>query len=137
MLKAIESLDLQNLDVLLIEAIGEAEGGVPDLGHDATAALFAASGGDDKAAECAALVAAADVILLSKMNLLPHVSFDRELFEADVLQANPSAERIDIDVDDADSLQRWTQWLTRQGLCKRLGAQSRSGEQIRPEFFVG
>ena len=64
--RIISKLHLEDFDFILIEGCG---GMAPlkDVGQDATAAVLAVSGGDDKALEYHTLFKSAWVILLTKM----------------------------------------------------------------------
>jgi hydrogenase nickel incorporation protein HypB len=64
----IESLDLDEIDVLFIENVGTMTGAVAsvDLGQRANAAVFSVAGGDDKAGKHEPLVRGTDVVVLNK-----------------------------------------------------------------------
>jgi hydrogenase nickel incorporation protein HypB len=88
---ALGSIDLDGVDVLFIENVGNLICPVGfDLGQAAKVGIFSTTEGDDKPGKHPYLVDAADLLLLNKIDLLPYVSFDRSSFEADVRLLNPS-----------------------------------------------
>ncbi len=109
---AIEGVDLQGLDVLIIENVGNLICPVGfDLGQDAKVGMFSVCGGDDKAAKHPHLVHAADVLLLSKTDLMQHVKFDQTVFRQDVQRLNDDVRLIEVSVARGD-LEGWLDWLT-------------------------
>jgi hydrogenase nickel incorporation protein HypB len=72
--------------------------------------MFSISEGDDKAAKHPYLVCAASVVLLNKMDLLPHVPFRLDTFREDIKQLNPDVPLLEISVQDG-TLEAWMEWL--------------------------
>jgi hydrogenase nickel incorporation protein HypB len=107
---ALGKIDLSQIDLLFIESMGGI-GGAPDFGQDATVTVLSVSGGEDKAAEYAGLVAESPVVILSKAELQRHVMFDRGAFRVDVRRINPQAELMEISAFENKGLERWLEWL--------------------------
>ena len=59
------------------------------------------------------LVEAADLLLLNKIDLLPHLSFDRPSFEADVRLLNPRVAILYVSATTGHGLDAWIAWLDR------------------------
>ena len=51
------------------------------------------------------------VLLLNKVDLLPHVDFDLERFRADALKVNPRLEIMPISCKTGEGLDTWVRWL--------------------------
>ena len=82
---ALEHLDLARLDLLFIENVGNLICPVGfDLGQDVKIGVFSVTGGDDKAAKHPYIVTEADLLVLTKVDLLAFVPFDTELFRRDI-----------------------------------------------------
>ncbi len=110
--QALQRLNLDQLDLLLIENVGTLVHSRPlHFGQDATAAVFSVAGGHDKAAKHPDVVAAADVIVLNKSDLLQAVPFDVTAFRADVRKINPHAELIELSSLHGHGLANWLNWL--------------------------
>ncbi len=109
--KALARLPLNELDVLVIENVGNLICPVGfDLGQDVKVGMFSVSEGDDKAAKHPYLVQAAELLLLNKTDLLPHVPFDLARFHEDAARLNDAAPLIELSVA-REELEPWFQWL--------------------------
>ncbi len=118
---AIDNLDLGAMDLLVIENVGNLICPVGfDLGQDCKVGMFSVCGGDDKPAKHPHLVIAADLLLLNKTDLLPHVRFDRDVFIHDMHTLNPAVELIELSVARGD-LGCWINWLTSKTQAARSG----------------
>lgn len=123
---AIDNLDLNTLDLLVIENVGNLICPVGfDLGQDCKVGMFSVCGGDDKPAKHPHLVIAADLLLLNKTDLLKHVRFDRDVFIKDMQTLNPAVELIELSVVEGN-LDRWINWLT----SKTHAARSTTGAVV-------
>jgi hydrogenase nickel incorporation protein HypB len=117
--QAIDSLDLKALDLLFIENVGNLICPVGfDLGQDAKVGMFCVAGGDDKAAKHPYLVYESSLLILNKIDLLPHVPFRRDIFMEDVNRLNPRAELIELSAATGEAMERWTQWLSQRLLAR-------------------
>lgn len=109
---ALERIDLFQIDLLFIENVGNMICPVGfDLGQDAKVGMFSVCGGDDKAAKHPYLVVEADVLLLSKIDLLPHVEFDLQTFCSDIDKLKPSSRIMQLSVITGLGFDSWLQWL--------------------------
>ncbi len=133
---ALQQLNLESTDILFIESLGGIHG-APDFGQDATVTVLAVSGGDDKAAEYAALLTASQVLILSKAELQRHVIFNRGAFRADVHGINPLAELIEVSAFENSGLSRWLAWLDRQRQNKNPIYQPTVPRTAPAESFFG
>jgi hydrogenase nickel incorporation protein HypB len=109
---ALGSVDLEGVDLLFVENVGNLICPVGfDLGQNVKVGLFSLTEGDDKAAKHPYLVAEADVILLNKIDLAPHLTFDRAGFEADVRLLNPTVPILEVSATSGQGLDDWIAWL--------------------------
>ena len=110
--EALPHLEFAKLDLLIIENVGNLICPVGfDLGQDAKVGMFAISGGDDKAAKHPYIVIESAVLLLSKMDLLPYIPFDMELFKSDIRRLNPNVPLMELSVTTGKGLDAWLNWL--------------------------
>src|SRR4029079_13643472 len=101
--QAMEKIDLHNLDLLIIENVGNLVCAVGfDLGQNAKVGMFCTTEGADKPAKYPHLVDVADVLLLNKVDLLPYLSFDLEQFRADIRRLKPRSEIIECSAFKSD-----------------------------------
>ena len=107
----ITRLDLESLDILFIENVGNLICPVGfDLGEDAKVGMFGVSEGDDKAIKHPYLVLESSLILLNKIDLLPHVDFDIDRFRDDVTSLNPAVGLLELSVRQ-HNVNHWVAWL--------------------------
>lgn len=112
--QAMSRLVLNELDVLFIENVGNLICPVGfDLGQDLKVGMFSISEGDDKAAKHPYIVHEADLLLLNKTDLLPHVPFDLERFRTDVRRLNARVRLIELSVLHTQ-VGEWLDWLLQQ-----------------------
>jgi len=110
--QGLAQLDLQKLDLLFIENVGNLICPVGfDLGEDFKVGMFSISEGDDKCAKHPYLVSEADLILLNKTDLLCYVPFDLERFRADLYKLNPTVQLIECCALGNKHLEPWICWL--------------------------
>jgi hydrogenase nickel incorporation protein HypB len=111
---ALAQLDLDGVDLLFVENVGNLICPVGfDLGQSAKVGLFSLTEGDDKAAKHPYLVTAADLILLNKVDLAPHLTFDRDGFVADVRQLNPTVPILEVSATTGEGMGAWVEWIER------------------------
>jgi hydrogenase nickel incorporation protein HypB len=108
-------LPLPDLGLLIIENVGNlvcpAEFRV---GEQAKAMVFAVTEGEEKPLKYPVMFRAADVVVVNKVDLLPHLDFDLNLFLANLNAVNPSAEVILASARTGTGVDTWCDWLTRQ-----------------------
>lgn len=121
--KALESLPLENIDVLFIENVGNLVCPAEfDLGEDFKVAVSSVPEGADKPLKYPMLFSQAKAILLTKTDLLPYVRFDREMFLRDVHALNPAAPLMEIDLISGEGLSEWVDFISAKAREKRANA---------------
>ena len=120
--QALAQVDLQCLDLLIIENVGNLICPVGfDLGQDMKVGMFSVSEGDDKPAKHPPLAHEADLLILNKIDLLPHVPFDMERFLGDVDRLNPRNQLIQLSVTNRQ-IQSWIEWIERLRVATPSGS---------------
>jgi hydrogenase nickel incorporation protein HypB len=114
---ALRQLSLNRLDIVFIESIGGIAGKT-DFGQDRTVTVLGVTGGDDKAAEYADLLAESPVLVLTQADLRRQVNFDLGAFRADVRRINPATQLIEVSAFENTGLPRWLAWLDAQRQVK-------------------
>lgn len=109
--QALGRMNLAIIDLLFIENVGNLICPVGfDLGQDLKIAMFSVSEGDDKAAKHPYLVTEAALLLLNKIDLLPHVPFNHDQFVSDVRRLNADVPLLEVSVKNG-TLTNWISWL--------------------------
>lgn len=82
-----------------------------DLGEDHRAVVMSVTEGVDKPLKYPHMFRAAEVVLLNKIDLLPHVDFDPGRFREILGQVNPAAGVLPVSATRGDGLAEWYGWL--------------------------
>lgn len=99
-------------ELLIIENIGNLVCPAAfDLGEDHKVALLSTPEGEEKPVKYPALFAAADVVLLTKMDLAEILGWNRELCRKNILLTNRTARVIDVSARSGLGLDCWLEYL--------------------------
>lgn len=82
-----------------------------DLGEAARVVLASVPEGADKPVKYPHMFRQADLILLTKADLLPYVNFDLARYTADVRQISPGAQLMRLSAVTGEGIQDWHDWL--------------------------
>lgn len=106
------ALDLTGRSFLFIENVGNmvCPAGFA-LGEHKNAVLMSLPEGDDKVAKYPTLFQAADVVLLSKIDLAAVMDFDEQRMRDDLAQVNSRAPLLRISTRSGAGLQAWLDWV--------------------------
>ena len=111
-LRAFEELELPQGAVLMIENVGNLVCPAEfDLGEAHKVAILSVTEGEDKPLKYPDLFAAASLMLLNKIDLLPHLDFDLELCLAYARRVNPALRIIQTSARTGEGLEAWIQWI--------------------------
>lgn len=120
----VENFDLRNIDILLIENVGNLVCPASfDLGEDCKIALLSVTEGEDKPLKYPDMFKAADVLLLTKIDLLPYLHFDIEQCKAYARQINPHVRIFELSCQSSSGLTDWYNWLRQEKAAKGRAAQ--------------
>lgn len=109
--KALASFDLDNLDIIFIENVGNLVCPAEfDVGESCKVALLSIPEGDDKVAKYPLLFREASLVILNKIDLLPYTSFNLDQFHADLNRINPNAVIIELSCSQEQGLNEWLSW---------------------------
>lgn len=117
---AVEHLEPAAASLLLIENVGNLVCPAEfDLGEAARIVMLAVTEGDDKPLKYAPMFASADLLILHKVDLLPHVEFDVERCLRYAREIRPDLPVLEISSTRGDGMEPWLDWLR-----QRLGART-------------
>jgi hydrogenase nickel incorporation protein HypB len=83
-----------------------------DLGENARVVVFAVTEGEDKPLKYPQMFSTADVLLLSKIDLLPHLRVDLKLMIDNALKVNPRLKIFPLSAHSGEGLEAWYGWLS-------------------------
>ncbi|MGD9152335.1 MAG: hydrogenase nickel incorporation protein HypB [Gammaproteobacteria bacterium] len=118
--KAFTSLDLDNLDLIIVENVGNLVCPAEfDIGEDAKVALVSVPEGDDKVIKYPLLFREAELAILNKIDLLDYSGFNVESFYTDLRQVNANLEVIEMSCKQDVGVGKWIGWLEQRILAKK------------------
>jgi hydrogenase nickel incorporation protein HypB len=103
---------LEDLDVLFIENVGNLV--CPssyDLGEAAKIVLLSVTEGEDKPLKYPSIFFKADLLILTKTDLLPYVPFDIEAAAENARRIHPGIEIVKVSCLTGNGLHEWLMWL--------------------------
>jgi hydrogenase nickel incorporation protein HypB len=129
--QALHEMSLDDIDLLFIENVGNLVCPASfDLGHHANVTLLSVTEGDDKPAKYPVMFRAADLMLLSKADLLDVLDdFDTGTAERHLRQLANPAEVLTVSARRPDSLEDWLRWLRQTVAAHRGGAELKPSVQ--------
>lgn len=113
--RAVDVLDLDNLDLIIIENVGNLVCPTDfDLGENLKAMILSVPEGDDKPLKYPGVFQASRAIILNKIDTLSVFNFDTNLFESHIHNLNPTAPIFSISATSGQGIEEWTGWLAEQ-----------------------
>jgi hydrogenase nickel incorporation protein HypB len=110
--RAMERLDLNALDVLVIENVGNLVcPAVYDLGEDARVVLLSVTEGEDKPLKYPVMFQSAQVVVVNKMDLAAAVGFDRETALRNIRRVAPDATIFEVSAKTGQGMEAWYAYL--------------------------
>jgi len=105
-------LPLDQLDLLVIENVGNLVCPAEfDIGQHARAMVYALTEGEEKPLKYPVMFHACDVVVVNKIDLLPHLDVDLDRFVTNVRAVNPTARLIHLSARTGEGLVEWCEWL--------------------------
>jgi hydrogenase nickel incorporation protein HypB len=109
---AMPALPLHDIDLLVIENVGNlvcpAEFRV---GEDVRAMVCSVTEGEDKPMKYPLMFRTCEVVVINKIDLLPHLDFDLDKFLYYLDQVNPGAQRMLVSARTGEGVEAWREWL--------------------------
>ncbi|MGD0262966.1 MAG: hydrogenase nickel incorporation protein HypB [Verrucomicrobiota bacterium] len=113
--RALKQLDLTNLNLLLIENVGNLVCPASyDLGEDMRIVLLSVTEGEDKPLKYPPIFQSADVVLISKIDLAQACGHDRDTALANIRRVAPKARVFETSAKTGQGLDAWREFLLQQ-----------------------
>ncbi|MFC5994652.1 hydrogenase nickel incorporation protein HypB [Pseudonocardia hispaniensis] len=110
---ALPRLPLAELDMVIIENVGNLVCPAEfEVGEHARAMVFSVTEGEEKPLKYPVMFRSADLVLVNKVDLLPHLDFDLSLFYANLRSVNPNVQTIEMSARTGQGLDEWCDWLS-------------------------
>lgn len=104
-----------DLDVFFVENVGNLVcPAIYDLGQAANVVALSVTEGEDKPIKYPVMFKAADLVLLTKVDLLPHLDVDVAAIEAALARVMPAPRMIRVSARTGEGIHDWIAWLEAQ-----------------------
>ena len=109
---ALGSLPLADVDLLIVENVGNLVCPAEfRIGEDVRAMVCSVAEGEDKPLKYPLMFRACELVLVNKIDLLPHLDFDLESLLYNIDQVHPDVERIILSARTGEGVDAWREWL--------------------------
>jgi hydrogenase nickel incorporation protein HypB len=110
--RALDRWSLDEIDLLFIENVGNLV--CPssyDLGEQAKIVLLSVTEGEDKPLKYPSIFAKSELLILTKIDLLPYVPFNSEQARANARLVHPGMEILELSCTTGEGMHEWSDWL--------------------------
>lgn len=115
-----DRIELKNLDLLIVENIGNLVCPAEfDIGEDARVVVLSVTEGEDKPVKYPVMFRVCDAAILNKIDLLPHLDFDRQAALDYIQQVHPGMPVFELSARTGEGLEPWLEWLKQKVRAKR------------------
>ncbi len=109
---ALHRLELDGLELLFIENVGNLVCPAEfDVGAHHRVMICSVTEGEDKPLKYPVMFRAVELVLINKLDLLPHLDYDLALFEHNLAEVNPDATVLRVSARTGEGLEQWYGWL--------------------------
>ena len=120
---ALPALPLDELDLLIVENVGNLVCPAEfRIGEDARVMVSSVAEGEDKPLKYPLMFRACELVLLNKIDLLPHVDFDVDHFLAHLDAVHPGVEHMAMSARTGEGLAAFRDWLVALGTREEVPA---------------
>ena len=112
-------------DVFFIENVGNLVcPAIYDLGQAANVVALSVTEGEDKPLKYPVMFKKADLVLLTKVDLIPHLDFDLDAVEDALSRVMPDAKLLKASAKTGEGIDAWLEWLEGRRPPRRRGVES-------------
>ena len=120
---AIPSLPLGEIELLVVENVGNLVCPAEfRIGEDARVMVCSVTEGEDKPLKYPLMFRACELVIVNKIDLLPHLEFDVAKLLHNIDQVHPDVEVILLSARTGEGIEAWRDWLVRMATRERQGA---------------
>jgi hydrogenase nickel incorporation protein HypB len=111
---AIPALPLHDIDLLVVENVGNLVCPAEfKIGEDARVMVCSVTEGEDKPLKYPLMFRACELVIVNKIDLLPHLDFDLDKLLYNIDQVHPGVETIVVSARTGEGIEAWRAWLGR------------------------
>ncbi|RLB51580.1 MAG: hydrogenase accessory protein HypB [Deltaproteobacteria bacterium] len=110
--RALHDFPSEDRDIFFIENVGNLVcPAIYDLGQAANVVALSVTEGEDKPLKYPVMFQKADLVLLTKVDLIPHLDFDLAAVEDAIAHVMPEANMLEVSAKTGEGIDAWLQWL--------------------------
>jgi hydrogenase nickel incorporation protein HypB len=110
--KGLHDMPLDDLDVCFVENVGNLVCPASyDVGTHLNIVLVSVPEGEDKIAKYPVMFRQADLVLITKTDLLPYFKYDIENEKAEARRIKPNVDILEVNINDIKSIQSVVNWI--------------------------
>ena len=110
--KHLADWNLENIEILIVENVGNLV--CPssyDLGEDAKIVLLSTTEGEDKPLKYPSIFFKSELMILTKIDLLPYVPFKSEVAKENARRVHPQMGILEVSSTTGEGLDAWMDWI--------------------------
>jgi hydrogenase nickel incorporation protein HypB len=109
---AVNNFNLDEIDLLIVENLGNLVCPAEfDMGENLRIVVLSVTEGEDKPLKYPLMFRVCDAALLNKIDLLPHLDYDRKTAVRNILQVKPGMPVFEISAKTEEGFNPWIEWL--------------------------
>jgi hydrogenase nickel incorporation protein HypB len=110
---ALPRLPLADLDLVVIENVGNLVCPAEfDVGAHASAMVYSVTEGEEKPLKYPVMFRSADLVIVNKVDLIPHLDYDLSTFYTNLNTVHPGVAVIETSARTGLGIDRWCEWLS-------------------------
>jgi len=110
--KGLHDMPLDDIDVCFVENVGNLVCPASyDVGTHLNIVLVSVPEGEDKIAKYPVMFRQADLVLITKTDLLPYFQYDIENEKAEARRIKPNVDILEVNINDKNSIQSVVDWI--------------------------
>jgi hydrogenase nickel incorporation protein HypB len=110
--KALHEMPIDEMDVCFIENVGNLVCPASyDVGAHLNIVLVSVPEGNDKIAKYPVMFRKADLVLITKTDLLPYIEYDIEAEKKEARKLKPNVDILEVSIKDDDSVRKVIEWI--------------------------
>ena len=110
--EGIHHLPLQDLDIVFVENVGNLVCPASyDVGTHINIVLLSVPEGDDKPAKYPVMFRSADIVLITKADLIPYFDFNVDNVKKEIRRLNPKADILIISSKSGEGMDKWIKYI--------------------------
>ena len=109
---ALPEVPLDEIDLLIVENVGNLVCPAEfRIGEDARVMVASVTEGEDKPLKYPLMFRTCDLVLVNKIDLLPHLDFEMDAFLANLDAVHPDVPRLRTSARTGEGIEAWRDWL--------------------------